>query len=185
MPGRISHSQSWQVAGNFGMGGDSGAWVIDNATGGVCAHVLAWSERCNTAYVAPMEVLFEDIAQTLGVDVMLPGQDSGLPTKTAANDAFGESLAEATASLGIKDAVPSESPAKPKQAELPILSALSRESTASPPVATSPPPSRHALGPIDNVVKGCLREAKKKSGSEAVLEKGEEGCKVGWRMDVG
>ncbi|KAI4252254.1 MAG: hypothetical protein LQ352_004386 [Teloschistes flavicans] len=184
MPGRISHSQSWQVAGNFGMGGDSGAWVIDNDTGGVCAHVLAWSERCNTAYVAPMEVLFEDIAQRLGVDVMLPGQDSGPRTKSV-NDAFGESLVEATATLGIKDAAPSEAPAKPKQAELPVLSALSRESTTSPPVATSPPPSRHALGPIDNVVKGCLREAKKKSGSEAVLEKGEEGCKVGWRMNVG
>ncbi|KAL8629903.1 hypothetical protein Q9189_004400 [Teloschistes chrysophthalmus] len=185
MPGRISHSQSWQVAGNFGMGGDSGAWVIDNATGGVCAHVLAWSERCNTAYVAPMEVLFEDIAQTLGVDVMLPGQeDSGLQTK-AAIDAAAESLVEATKSLGINDASPPSEP-PPTKSEPPTLSALSRESTASPPVATSPPPSRHALAPIDNVMKGCLREAKKKkSGSDGVLEKGEEGCKVGWRMDVG
>ncbi|KAL8692907.1 MAG: hypothetical protein Q9218_002165 [Villophora microphyllina] len=188
MPGRISHSQSWQVAGNFGMGGDSGTWVIDNATGGVCAHVLAWSERSNTAYVAPMEVLFEDIAQTLGADVTLPSQDSGLQMANEAREA--KSLAERTASLGITDASEQDA-ARANQQQRPsfkptaTLSNLSRESTSSPPIATSPPPSRHALGPIDNVVKGCLREAKRKSGTENLLDRGEGGFKAGWRMDVG
>ncbi|KAL8660615.1 MAG: hypothetical protein Q9168_008436 [Polycauliona sp. 1 TL-2023] len=72
MPGRISHSSSWQVKGNFGIGGDSGAWVIDTATGGVCAHVLAWSQRSGSTYVAPMEVMFEDMARVLGAEVELP-----------------------------------------------------------------------------------------------------------------
>ncbi|KAL8654580.1 MAG: hypothetical protein Q9226_003372, partial [Calogaya cf. arnoldii] len=76
MPGRISHSHSWQVVGgNFGVGGDSGAWVIDSKTGGVCAHVLAWSARNGSTYVAPMEVLFEDMARTLGAEVELPDVD--------------------------------------------------------------------------------------------------------------
>lgn len=76
MPGRISFSHSWQVKGNFGVGGDSGAWVMDNASGRVCAHVLAWSPRNNMAYIAPMEVLLDDIAHTLGAKVTLPQQES-------------------------------------------------------------------------------------------------------------
>ncbi|KAL8677377.1 MAG: hypothetical protein Q9186_006175, partial [Xanthomendoza sp. 1 TL-2023] len=105
MPGRISHSQSWQVAGgNFGMGGDSGAWVIDNATGGVCAHVLAWSQRSNTAYVAPMEVLLEDMAMTLGVQVMLPGQQQRQQqqeTEVVTAESMAGGLVEETARLAI------------------------------------------------------------------------------------
>lgn len=102
MPGRISFSHSWQVRGNFGgmfishhlcwilpgsrsesslltfspVGGDSGAWVMDNASGRVCAHVLAWSPRNNMAYIAPMEVLLEDMAHTLGAKVTLPQEES-------------------------------------------------------------------------------------------------------------
>ncbi|KAL8831805.1 MAG: hypothetical protein Q9170_005133, partial [Blastenia crenularia] len=103
MPGRISHSQSWQVAGKFGMGGDSGAWVIDNATGGVCAHVLAWSERNCTAYVAPMEVLFEDMAATLGADVMLPEQEG-----RRYEDVGMDGLVGATAELGVRGGISPE-----------------------------------------------------------------------------
>lgn len=54
------------------MGGDSGAWVIDNASGGVCAHVLAWSSANNTAYISPMEILLDDMARKLGADIKLP-----------------------------------------------------------------------------------------------------------------
>ena len=77
MPGRVTDSLSWTVIGGFGMGGDSGAWVVDNTTHALCAHVLAWSERNAAAYVSPMEVLLEDISQTLnGVKVTLPASTS-------------------------------------------------------------------------------------------------------------
>ncbi|KAL8736985.1 MAG: hypothetical protein Q9181_002125 [Wetmoreana brouardii] len=206
MPGRISHSQSWKVAGHFGMGGDSGAWVIDNATGGVCAHMLAWSERCNTAYVAPMEVLFEDMARTLGADVTLPGLQGSLSTKNEASSS--DNLAAATASLGISAGAASEfqrghvgalrggdpSPidkrrnrdeANDKQSQTVSHPSLYRETTSSPPVATSPPPSRNSLGPIDSVVTSCLREGKRKGGSERLIEKGEDGFKANFRMNIG
>ncbi|MCJ1400794.1 hypothetical protein MMC11_004002 [Xylographa trunciseda] len=72
MPGRSFASHSWQVRGNFGEGGDSGAWVFDNATGYVCGHVLAYSSASGVAYIAPMEVLLDDMAATLGATVALP-----------------------------------------------------------------------------------------------------------------
>lgn len=59
--------------------GDSGAWVFDKSTGQVCGHVLAWSEKSRTAYIAPMEILLEDIARTLGAtSVTLPGSEEEL-----------------------------------------------------------------------------------------------------------
>ncbi|KAF2431427.1 hypothetical protein EJ08DRAFT_587448 [Tothia fuscella] len=74
---RRSFSRSWHVVGNFGVGGDSGAWVIDNEQGRVCGHVLAWCERNAVAYICPMEVLLEDIKKTLGAkSVSLPGGES-------------------------------------------------------------------------------------------------------------
>lgn len=54
------------------VGGDSGAWVMDNASGRVCAHVLAWSARNSIAYIAPMELLLDDMAHTLGAKIALP-----------------------------------------------------------------------------------------------------------------
>lgn len=54
------------------VGGDSGAWVMDNASGRVCAHVLAWSARNSIAYIAPMELLLDDMAHTLGAEIALP-----------------------------------------------------------------------------------------------------------------
>lgn len=54
--------------------GDSGAWVFEKSTGRVCGAVLAWSEKSRTAYIAPMQVLLEDIARTLQTtNVSLPG----------------------------------------------------------------------------------------------------------------
>ncbi|KAJ5933610.1 hypothetical protein N7454_005939 [Penicillium verhagenii] len=72
--GRHSFSTSFSVNGNFGAPGDSGAWVFDRSNGRVCGHVLAWSEKTNTTYIAPMEVTIEDITRTLNATlVSLPG----------------------------------------------------------------------------------------------------------------
>ncbi|CRG90530.1 Laminin subunit alpha-5 [Talaromyces islandicus] len=78
--GRQSFSSSFAVNGSFGVPGDSGAWVFEKSTGRVCGHVLAWSERSRTAYIAPMQVLLEDISRTLGAcAVTLPGcQDDNI-----------------------------------------------------------------------------------------------------------
>lgn len=71
---RKTFSKSWQVFGRFGMGGDSGAWVVQNGTHAVVGHVLAWCERNHIAYICPMEVLLEDIKRTLGAKrIYLPG----------------------------------------------------------------------------------------------------------------
>ena len=75
MPGRLYPSPVWRVKGNFGVGGDSGAWVIHNATGGVCGHVTAYSEFWEYATIAPMEVLLHDMEDTLGASVSLPDSD--------------------------------------------------------------------------------------------------------------
>ncbi|KAI9799982.1 MAG: hypothetical protein M1833_003511 [Piccolia ochrophora] len=72
--GRTTASRSWSVVGNFGIAGDSGAWVIDNEQGKVCGHVLAWCSRNCWAYICPMEVLLEDMQRTLSAqEVKLPG----------------------------------------------------------------------------------------------------------------
>ncbi|KAE8352968.1 hypothetical protein BDV28DRAFT_134126 [Aspergillus coremiiformis] len=72
--GRRTFSTSFCVDGNFGVPGDSGAWVFEKSTGRVCGHVLAWSAKSHTAYIAPMEVLLDDIAHTLDAKlVTLPG----------------------------------------------------------------------------------------------------------------
>jgi len=58
------------------VGGDSGAWVIDNDSGNVCGHVLAWCERWKIAYICPADVLLEDMQRTLGASkICLPGSD--------------------------------------------------------------------------------------------------------------
>lgn len=52
--------------GILGIPGDSGAWVYNPSTGELAGHVLAYGETLKQAYIAPMEVLFEDIRATLG-----------------------------------------------------------------------------------------------------------------------
>lgn len=70
LQGRSTFSASWTAHGGFGVGGDSGAWVI-SSDGKVCGHVLA--ERSGRTYICPMDLLFEDIRTTLGVgEVALP-----------------------------------------------------------------------------------------------------------------
>ena len=74
------------------VGGDSGAWVVDNASGRVCAHVLAWSARNSIAYIAPMEVLLDDMAHTLGAKVALPhSQKLALASKKGFSKQNGDS----------------------------------------------------------------------------------------------
>ncbi|KAK0639948.1 hypothetical protein B0T16DRAFT_423966 [Cercophora newfieldiana] len=86
--GRTSPSQIYQVSGSppktpegsakkalpMGIPGDSGAWVLERDGGGVCGHVLAWSQRKRVAYICPMDVLLLDIAETLEAgEIKLPG----------------------------------------------------------------------------------------------------------------
>lgn len=67
------------------MPGDSGAWVFEGTSGRVCGHVLAYSERSRTAYIAPMQVLLEDISRTLGsCTVELPGSQGDDSISSAA-----------------------------------------------------------------------------------------------------
>ncbi|KAH3946501.1 hypothetical protein HBH98_080930 [Parastagonospora nodorum] len=82
---RKTFSRSWSVAGGFGVGGDSGAWIVQNGTHQVVGHVLAWCQRNHIAYLCPMEVLLEDIKRTLGAKrIYLPGsaQQSLYATKS-------------------------------------------------------------------------------------------------------
>lgn len=73
-PHRQTCSRIWVVRGGMGVPGDSGAWVIDNASGKVCGHILAWSEMAGAAFLAPMDVTLDDVKKTLGAkSVRLPG----------------------------------------------------------------------------------------------------------------
>lgn len=205
LPGRISDSDSWAIAGNFGIGGDSGAWVIDNATGEACAHVLAW--WAGLAYVAPMEVLFEDMAHTLSADVALPGQKQTTTAEFQASNLRGEGDMPCR-SNPMPPMMEDESLSKHRfqgQTEKTTTSSLSREPTSSPPVATSPPIQRDFIGQID-VAQQLLGDtgsphsprqaqylvpatytvdSRRKSGSEILIEKGEEGFKANCRMSIG
>lgn len=83
--GRQTPAQSYQVSGNLGIPGDSGAWIIDNVKGRVCGHVLGWSSRKQVAYICPMEILLSDISETLNARVTLPGSKSVSVTQPCAN----------------------------------------------------------------------------------------------------
>jgi hypothetical protein len=65
--------------------GDSGAWIYNSSTLQLCGHVLAWSDKRKTAYIAPMEVLFEDIKKTLDAEqVSLPSAgEKAVPRSSA------------------------------------------------------------------------------------------------------
>ncbi|KAF2821596.1 hypothetical protein CC86DRAFT_458774 [Ophiobolus disseminans] len=70
---RSTFSLAWAVTGGFGLGGDTGAWVIDDRSR-VCGIVSAWDQRLKLAYIQPMQVVLEDIKRTLGAtEVCLPG----------------------------------------------------------------------------------------------------------------
>ncbi|CAI6340790.1 unnamed protein product [Periconia digitata] len=118
---RKSFSRSWHVAGGFGVGGDSGAWVVQNGTHQVVGHVLAWCERNKIAYICPMEVLLEDIKRTLGAKrIYLPGSPEeskhlakiakkAAVTSCEKEDSGVDELEAAVDGLGITDAAPGPS----------------------------------------------------------------------------
>jgi hypothetical protein len=68
--------------------GDSGAWIYHSSTLQLCGHVLAWSDKRKTAYIAPMEVLFEDIKKTLDAEqVSLPSAgEKAVPRSSALSE---------------------------------------------------------------------------------------------------
>lgn len=84
----LSPNQSSPFANmNPSVPGDSGAWVFDKTTGQVCGHVLAWSERSRTAYIAPMQILLDDIARTLeATSVTLPDSEESFAWLTSPPD---------------------------------------------------------------------------------------------------
>lgn len=59
----------------MGVPGDSGAWVYCEERKELCGHILAWSDSLRCAYIAPMEIIFEDLKQRLGAtEVRLPSE---------------------------------------------------------------------------------------------------------------
>ncbi|CBX96056.1 hypothetical protein LEMA_P032080.1 [Plenodomus lingam JN3] len=109
---RKTFSRSWSVFGGFGVGGDSGAWIVQNGTHRVVGHVLAWCQRNHIAYLCPMQVLLEDIKRTLGAKrIYLPGStEQALSTPERNTQALEstehmdvESLERGVQGLGIVD----------------------------------------------------------------------------------
>ncbi|MCJ1380224.1 hypothetical protein MMC17_003327 [Xylographa soralifera] len=139
MPGRSFASHSWQVRGDFGEGGDSGAWVFDNATGYVCGHVLAYSSASGVAYIAPMEVLLDDMAATLGATVTLPN-----PSIKAQQYPY---LAAEPLSRNFSRPRPS-APARDKQRGS-SPSSRAHLGRTSPPLPTSPPALVHEMSGLN------------------------------------
>lgn len=109
LPGRKSFSQSFTVEGGVGVPGDSGAWVFSEERQELCGHVLAWNSALKVAYIAPMEVMFEDLKARVGAsEIRLPGARVPVPslaalkgqkssTSTLEEDAKGKQNVEATA----------------------------------------------------------------------------------------
>jgi len=75
--GRTSPSYAYTVRSTnniMGLGGDSGAWVVDRAAGNqVAGHILAFNNTSKKAYICPMYVLLLDMAETLEAsEIRLP-----------------------------------------------------------------------------------------------------------------
>ncbi|KAK4503103.1 hypothetical protein PRZ48_006530 [Zasmidium cellare] len=103
--GRSTFSASWTIAGNFGIGGDSGAWVISNDDGKVCGHVLA--SRTGRTYICPMDLLLDDIKTTLGArEVALPAVVSGKSSKRNSEERV---MSEAISRMRLQEGTTSES----------------------------------------------------------------------------
>lgn len=174
MPGRVYPSPVWRIKGDFGVGGDSGAWVIDNTTGGLCGHVTAYSEFGQYATIAPMEVMLHDMEQTLGASVALPlacheaRATASMPLKhqIVANEL------QLTEIKG-KDPIKWDSD-RPESTNFNCVSGSELEDDAaewtiapiSPPLATSPPAlSNHQMADLslDEVAKKWSREQGKRN----------------------
>lgn len=94
----------------FLVGGDSGAWVIDNETGGVCGHVTAWSEYHQNGTISPMEVLLHDMEQTLGKPVALPVPDTAIPAQS-----YRQQIAAPPPAIIVPPEMPPELPPRPAE----------------------------------------------------------------------
>ncbi|KAF2438404.1 hypothetical protein P171DRAFT_436895 [Karstenula rhodostoma CBS 690.94] len=141
---RKTFSRSWHVAGGFGVGGDSGAWVVQNGTHKVVGHVLAWCERNHIAYICPMEVLLEDIKRTLGAKhIYLPGSAEEAKHRARAqkhalkSDSCVEELEVAVEGLGIVDARVAPPPPPPRRSRLPLLNVTGEVEKENMPVLRS------------------------------------------------
>ena len=120
-------------------GGDSGAWVFDNATGYVCGHVLAYSSTSGVAYIAPMEVLLDDMAATLGATITLPNSSlDAQKSSYIAADPLLQSFNRPTPST----------PARDKQSR-PSPSSRVHLGRTSPPLPTSPPALVHEMSGLN------------------------------------
>ncbi|KAF1973926.1 hypothetical protein BU23DRAFT_553903 [Bimuria novae-zelandiae CBS 107.79] len=144
---RKTFSRSWHVAGGFGVGGDSGAWVVQNGTHKVVGHVLAWCERNHIAYICPMEVLLEDIKRTLKAKrIYLPGSVeearhlARMQKHAVKAGSRVEELEVAVEGLGIVDVpivgVPPPPP-PPRRSRLPLLSTSGESDKENIPVLRS------------------------------------------------
>ncbi|KAK0251427.1 hypothetical protein B0A54_09357 [Friedmanniomyces endolithicus] len=114
--GRSTFSASWTVSGDFGAGGDSGAWVIGNEDGKVCGHVLA--SKTGRTYICPMELLLEDIRTTLSAtSVVLPGMETAEIGRVSQAEAE-QVVVEAVSQLRLADTEVGgvKLPASPKRA---------------------------------------------------------------------
>ena len=173
MPGRVYPSPVWRVKGDFGVGGDSGAWVIDNTTGGVCGHVTAYSDFGQYATIAPMEVMLHDMEQTLGASVALP------PThhETAVMSFKHQIVTHEPQQITNRGKDPVSCDRYPRQTIDPKHHSDSERegdpaakgrtaALVSPPIATSPPASSHqqiADLSLDEVAKKWNREQGKRN----------------------
>ena len=99
--GRSTFSASWTVDGDFGVGGDSGAWVFSNDDGRVCGHVVA--SRRGRTYICPMDLLLEDIKTTLdATEVSLPIV-TGVEDEERTDEETEQALREAVKSLNLQE----------------------------------------------------------------------------------
>lgn len=100
--GRTTSADVWLVEGDFGAGGDSGAWVFDNEEGRVAGYVLGRNTRLKAAVIAPMEIVFDDIKRTLGAQtVSLPGAPAdSSPLAGSRNEAANNLVKDAEARPG-------------------------------------------------------------------------------------
>lgn len=183
MPGRVYPSPVWRVKGDFGVGGDSGAWVIDNATGGVCGHVTAYSDFSQYATIAPMEVMLHDMEQTLGASVALPP----IPHEAVVDSFKHQLVAEETPLTENKgkgslncdhhrhQSLDSNHNNTDSESEDPAPKERTTDARTSPPIATSPPASSHQQMPdlsLDEVAKKWNREQGKRNswGSKSPIK---------------
>jgi len=98
-PGRRRSSAVWAITGRLGPAGNSGAWVIENTEGRVCGHVLGRSKKLtDRAYMSAMDLIFDDIKETLGArSITLPGAEGLAGSSTARQRSGSQGLPDLSA----------------------------------------------------------------------------------------